>query len=194
LRGAKITRIWVKLINYIKIKQAFKAHIIEVSTPGFNFKLSSLAGMISLIQISTTLDDLIIDPFPTFSRIRKTLGTLMCNVGKLKVFCGGANDFQWMQRDYEVLPVSVLDIQVLHKLMEGQPIKHPSKGLSGLCIHYLGVEPTKGQAMRDWRRRPLEPEMLKYAQSDSYYTLAVYYKMKETVCSCLVTAVKVGST
>lgn len=137
--------------------------------------------MTALVQISTVHHDFILDPFPTFPTLKPMLLEIMKNGAKLKIFCGAGNDFLNLRRDFELVPALCLDIQFLDKRMEGLPVTSNPKGLKQLCEKYLHVNIPKGETNRDWRRRPLPMELTRYAQGDTYYTMAVYQEMKRKV-------------
>lgn len=137
--------------------------------------------MIALIQISTIDQDYVLDPFPTFDKAKVLMREILADVKKLKVFCGSDNDFLNIRRDFEVLPVNCLDLQFLDKRLRGVAWNQNPKGLKELCLDYLSVNIPKGESNRDWRRRPLPAEMMKYAQADSYYCMAVFQEMKRKV-------------
>jgi exosome complex exonuclease RRP6 len=52
-----------------------------------------------------------------------------------------------------------------------------SFGLKHLLSYYCQVEVDKKYQLADWRIRPLEDEMLKYARQDTHYLLYVYDRM-----------------
>lgn len=137
--------------------------------------------MTALVQISSVECDFILDPFPTFPTLKPLLLALMTNCEKLKIVCGAGNDFLNLRRDFELVSALCLDIQFLDKRIEGLPSTSNPKGLQQLCKTYLHVDIPKGETNRDWRRRPLPAEMIRYAQGDTYYTMAVFQEMKRMV-------------
>lgn len=56
-----------------------------------------------------------------------------------------------------------------------------SFGLAFLLQHYCGVTADKQYQLADWRIRPLELVMLKYAREDTHYLLYIYDMMREAL-------------
>ncbi|CAN0444205.1 unnamed protein product, partial [Laminaria digitata] len=54
----------------------------------------------------------------------------------------------------------------------------PSFGLAHLLETFCGFSPDKKHQLSDWRMRPLQADMLKYAQSDTHYLLYVYDRLR----------------
>jgi len=54
-----------------------------------------------------------------------------------------------------------------------------SFGLKYLLSYYCQVDVDKKYQLADWRIRPLEEEMLKYARQDTHYLLYIYDKMTQ---------------
>jgi len=54
-----------------------------------------------------------------------------------------------------------------------------SFGLAHLLQHYCSVTADKQYQLADWRIRPLEDVMLKYAREDTHFLLYIYDVMRE---------------
>jgi hypothetical protein len=55
----------------------------------------------------------------------------------------------------------------------------PSAGLAHLLDHYCGVTADKRYQLADWRVRPLAPELLAYARTDTHYLLYIHDRLKQ---------------
>jgi len=54
-----------------------------------------------------------------------------------------------------------------------------SFGLAHLLLHYCNVIADKQYQLADWRQRPLNEEMLRYARDDTHYLLYIYDVMRQ---------------
>jgi exosome complex exonuclease RRP6 len=96
----------------------------------------------------------------------------------LKVFHGADMDIIWLQRDFGVYVVNMFDTSQAARLLN-----FPHLSLSYLLKHYCNLEPDKKFQLADWRIRPLNEEMLKYAREDTHYLLFIYIQMKNELIS-----------
>ena len=58
-------------------------------------------------------------------------------------------------------------------MLAASALGEESLGLAGLLEKYLDVRLDKKYQRADWGRRPIKAEMLRYAQMDSHYLLAL---------------------
>jgi ribonuclease D len=86
-----------------------------------------------------------VDPFPIFVELKEKLQTVMASHKTLKIFCGVANDFLNMKRDFRVVSALTLDIQLLDCRLRNVPSGGNVKGLKELCTAYLNVSIEKGE-------------------------------------------------
>jgi len=120
-------------------------------------------GMTCIIQISTTQKNYVFDALKLQVHIRDTLGPIFENPNILKVF-HGTNDLQWMQRDFRIFPIGILDMQEVFELI------HPgikSVSFQRMVKEVLSISIDKIGQYSDWRKRPLHPELLSYAVKDT---------------------------
>ncbi|MGV8049836.1 MAG: ribonuclease D [Anaerolineaceae bacterium] len=121
---------------------------------------------ICLIQISSLTKDFLLDPFP-FDQL-DALGQIFANPGIQKVFHAGDYDLTCLKRDYAFQFENIFDT-----MLAASALGETALGLAGLLQKYLEVEIDKKYQRADWGKRPLKPEMLVYAQSDSHYLLSL---------------------
>ena len=79
---------------------------------------------------------------------------------------GAEMDTRWLQRDFSIHIVNLFDT---HKAARYLGITTLSYGY--LLQHYCGVNTDKSYQRADWRIRPLSPEMIYYARTDTHYLL-----------------------
>ncbi|KAI6231671.1 HRDC domain-containing protein [Aphelenchoides besseyi] len=127
--------------------------------------LRSFLGITCLIQISTRETDYIIDPFSIWEHLH-ALNEPFSNPNIRKVFHGAHSDLMCLQRDFGIYTVNLLDTK---ELMEEMQMPKPS--LQTLVKDACGVWIEKESKTADWRHRPLDAHLLKYARSDTHYLL-----------------------
>ena len=120
-------------------------------------------SMTCVIQVSTPDQNYVIDALKLFPHIKSTLGRIFENPQILKVF-HGTNDLQWLQRDFKIFPLAVLDMQEIYDLI--QPGSYPIS-FKRMVDHALKRSIDKLGQFADWRKRPLHPDLLKYAVKDT---------------------------
>ncbi len=91
----------------------------------------------------------------------------------VQVFHGADMDVVWLQRDFGVYLVNLFDTAQAARLLN-----FPHLSLSYLLKHYCNLEADKKFQLADWRIRPLNDDMLKYAREDTHYLLFIYTQMK----------------
>jgi len=82
-------------------------------------------------------------------------------------------DIVWLQRDFGIYVVNLFDTGQAAKLLN---FAHYS--LAYLLKHYCNLEVNKKFQLADWRIRPLNEEMLRYAREDTHHLLYIYDLMR----------------
>jgi ribonuclease D len=119
---------------------------------------------VCLIQITADDRHIVIDPLALEPA---DLDPLWMVVGdpSLPVLMHGADyDVRILDRDYSVRVAGLEDTQIMAQLLGEE-----KTGLAALLEKELGVRLDKKYQRADWGRRPLKPELLSYAASDTAY-------------------------
>ena len=119
---------------------------------------------VCLIQISTREQDYLVDTLAI--RSLEPLGEIFSNSAIQKVFHAGDYDLTCLKRDYAFTFANYFDTSIA-----AAAVGEENLGLSTLLAKYLGFSVDKKYQRADWGRRPLDAEMLRYAQSDSHFLL-----------------------
>lgn len=127
------------------------------------------------MQISTRTADFIVDTLALRPSLHKLL-PVFTNPKIVKVLHGSDMDVLWLQRDCGLYVVNMFDTGQAARTLQLQ-----SFGLAHLLFHYCGVTADKKYQLEDWRKRPLDDEMLKYAREDTHYLLYIYDEMKKAL-------------
>ncbi len=119
---------------------------------------------VCLIQISTREQDYLVDTLaiPSFD----LLGEVFANPSIQKVFHAGDYDLTCLKRDYAFTFGNYFDTSIA-----AAAVGEENLGLSTLLTKYFGFSVDKRYQRANWGKRPLDPEMLRYAQSDSHFLL-----------------------
>uniref|UniRef100_A0A2K5E0K9 Exosome complex component 10 n=1 Tax=Aotus nancymaae TaxID=37293 RepID=A0A2K5E0K9_AOTNA len=132
----------------------------------------SFLGLTCLMQISTRMEDFIIDTLELRSDMY-ILNESLTDPAIVKVFHGADSDIEWLQKDFGLYVVNMFDTHQAARLLNLG--RH---SLDHLLKLYCNVESNKQFQLADWRIRPLPEEMLSYARDDTHYLLYIYDKMR----------------
>jgi ribonuclease D len=113
-----------------------------------------------LLQISTRERTTVIDPLAV--KELPGLGAVLANRRTEIVFHDADYDLRILDRDYGFRVTRLFDTRVAAQLLN-----EPGIGLAALLEKYLGVRLDKRHQRADWSMRPLTPDMLEYAASDT---------------------------
>lgn len=117
---------------------------------------------ISLVQVSTRQANLIIDPIAL--RDLGELGPILLDEGVEKVFHDADFDLRILHRDLGLTVRNLFDTQIAAAFLGERQL-----GLGSIVETFLGVTLPKAYQRADWAVRPLSPEMLEYAATDTAY-------------------------
>ncbi len=126
---------------------------------------------IYLIQLTVRRETAIIDPL-TVEDV-STLGAVLADPAVEIVFHDADYDLRILDRDYGFRARHLFDTRIAAHLLG-----EPAVGLAALLEKHVGVRLDKKYQRADWSRRPLPPEMLEYAATDTRYLLALREKLR----------------
>ncbi len=126
--------------------------------------LHSYQEKVCLIQISIPSADYLVDPF--MIQDMSPLGEVFADPNIQKVFHAGDYDLATLKRDYGFEFTNIFDT-----MLAATALGEPAIGLAALLEKYYDIILVKKYQRADWGKRPLDPEMLSYAQGDSHYLL-----------------------
>mmetsp|Transcript_14646 Transcript_14646/g.28371 ORF Transcript_14646/g.28371 Transcript_14646/m.28371 type:complete len:1159 (-) Transcript_14646:308-3784(-) len=141
----------------------------EVGVSVQNHSFRSYQGFLCLIQISTYNGDFVIDAL-ALRRSIHVLAPFFANPSIVKVLYGAEGAVRWLQRDFNIYIVNMIDLRIAAAEMD---LKNDS--FASMLKHFLQVELNTNETGADWRLRPLSFEQLKYAQQFSHYLLDIYH-------------------
>lgn len=124
-------------------------------------------------QIETAYD-FVIDTLALRHVMNEHFASIMANPDIVKVMHGADSDIGWLQRDFGLYVVNLFDTG-----RACRALPHFSRAsLAYLLSKYANIEADKKHQLSDWRQRPLPPDMLSYAVSDTKYLLDIYDKLR----------------
>ena len=136
----------------------------------------SYTGLVSLIQISNSTEDFLVDPIKLREALQSpemSLNRIFADAKVLKVFHGAESDIAWLQRDFDTFVVNMFDSYHAAKILN-----LPRMSLAYLLEQFCGVELDKKYQLADWRERPMPEEMIEYARKDTHYLVHLYFLLK----------------
>lgn len=117
-----------------------------------------------LLQASSRDETAVVDPLATGGL--EPIGALLADPAIEIVFHDADYDLRLLHREYGFTPRNLFDTRIAAQLLN-----EPGIGLAALLEKYLDVRLDKRFQRADWSARPLSPEMLSYAASDTHYLL-----------------------
>lgn len=118
-----------------------------------------------LLQFATEKGTLLVDPLSITDW--QPLRQLMTNPAVLKLLHSGREDMELLHRHYDLVPVNLLDSQIVISLISDQS----ALSYQQLVQQYLGVHIPKDETRSNWLQRPLSESQLLYAARDVHYLL-----------------------
>ena len=134
--------------------------------------LHSYFDKVCLIQLSIPDEDFVVDPLSKLDLGR--FGAMLANPAITKVLHGGDYDVRILNRDFGFTIENLIDTMI-----SAQLLGYEAFGLAALLERHFGVKVNKTHQRADWAMRPLTPEMLDYAATDTRYLIALQQKLRE---------------
>ena len=134
--------------------------------------LHSYFDKVCLIQMSTADEDLIIDPLRKFDLTK--FGEILANRDITKILHGADYDLRILNRDFGFTIANLVDTMVCSQLLG-----YEAFGLAALLDRHFGFKVDKKHQRADWAMRPLPPDMLDYAATDTRHLVALADRLRE---------------
>ena len=140
------------------------APLLAVDTEAASFH--RFIDRVYLLQISSRDETAVVDPLAVESLA--PLALVLADPEVEIVFHDADYDLRLLDREYGFRATGVFDTRIAAQLLN-----EPGVGLAALLEKYMGVRLDKRFQRADWSARPLSPEMLEYAASDTRYLPAL---------------------
>lgn len=148
--------------RFAEMLQALRGEpIISVDTESNS--LFAYYHRVCLVQISLPERDYVIDPLAVNIA---PLGTVFADPTCQKIFHAAENDILGLKRDYEFVFSNIFDTMLAARILGW-----PQAGLAAILSTHYNIHLNKSLQRADWGRRPLNTELLAYAQLDTHYLL-----------------------
>lgn len=128
--------------------------------------LHSYFDKVCLIQISIPGEDLVIDPLTGIDLAR--FGAILADRAIQKLFHGGDYDLRILNRDFGFTIANLVDTMICAQLLG-----YEAFGLAALLDRHFGLKVNKAHQRADWAMRPLPPDMLDYAATDTRHLIGL---------------------
>lgn len=119
---------------------------------------------VCLIQISSPEADFIVDPIAVNDIT--PLGPLLADPAIEKLFHAGEYDVLCLKRDYGFTFSNLYDTMIAARILGIKEL-----GLAAAIERHFGIVISKKLQRADWGKRPLTPEMIRYAQGDTHFLM-----------------------
>lgn len=133
--------------------------------------LHSYFDKVCLMQFTVGGEDWIVDPLAGFPI--DPLGAVLRDEKVVKVFHGADYDLRILNRDFGFEIGNLRDTMICAQLLGYEAI-----GLAALLDRHFGLKLDKTHQRADWSQRPLTPDMLRYAATDTHYLEELVTKLE----------------
>ena len=156
-------------LEQLKVLRDSMRGISRVAVDTESNSLYAYRERVCLIQLSSDRADFLLDPlaFRDTSKLA-FLGKLFANPAVEKVFHAAEYDVMVLRRDFGFSFASLFDTSLAARILGWQEI-----GLGAILEAQFGVQVDKRHQRANWGQRPLSPDMIRYAQRDTHYLLAL---------------------
>lgn len=121
---------------------------------------------VCLIQISTQQTDFIIDSLAL--KDLSPLGDIFQNPEIEKIFHASEYDILIMHDDFNFVFRNLFDTMLAAQILGKKKL-----GLDALLEEFIGIKVNKKYQRANWGKRPLQEDMLRYAQVDTHYLFQI---------------------
>ncbi len=129
---------------------------------------------VCLLQFTAGEQTLLIDPLAGGDL--SSLRPLMADPQIRKIFHAADYDIRCLARDFKIEISGLFDTMICCQFIGEERF-----GLADILGKYFGLELDKKYQRADWTRRPLSPEMIRYAAGDTEYLQALVEILEEKV-------------
>lgn len=157
------------------VEHLSSAKVIAVDTESDSFY--HYREKVCLIQMTALGQDAIIDPLALNGKL-SALGPLFADPKRTKIFHDAVYDLVCLGRDFGFEFAGLFDTMLASRLVGCREF-----GLASLLQNSFGFEADKRLQRSNWARRPLSPEQLAYAQSDTHFLEALAEGLKDELKS-----------
>ena len=133
--------------------------------------LHSYFDKVCLIQISTSTEDLVIDPLSGIELA--SFGAVLADARVTKILHGGDYDVRILNRDFGYTVQNLVDTSVCAQLLG-----YEAFGLAALLERHFNIKANKVHQRADWSMRPLSADMLAYAALDTHCLIELAARLK----------------
>lgn len=134
--------------------------------------LHSYFDKVCLIQLSVPGEDMVIDPLRQIDLAR--FGDMLADAGVTKILHGADYDLRILHRDFGYTMNNVVDTMVCAQLLGYEQF-----GLGALLQRHFGMTVDKSHQRADWAMRPLPPQMLDYAATDTRHLIDLAARLRQ---------------
>ncbi len=127
---------------------------------------------VCLIQFSIPDGDYLVDPLAI--KDLSPLALLFADPEIVKIFHAAEYDLLVLKRDFDYTFKNIFDTMVVARIIGWEKV-----GLGNILQKEFGVQVEKKFQRANWGKRPLSPEMMRYASMDTHYLIELRQRLQK---------------
>ncbi len=176
------------IFHYVTTPDALRDAVDQLNSPAVDVLAVDVehttdhcfSGAVCVVQLSAYIDGVLHDYVIDALELQADMALLrhvFADPGTLKILHGATNDVKWLQRDFGIYIVNMLDTYEMLLVLDGAAAAPTFKGRRSLAAQLqvwgTGYAADKANQTADWATRPMSDRKVTYARGDTHYLMFI---------------------